>query len=128
MIKRRSFGMYLLLTIITCGIYGIIFMYNYNEDVNILCEGVDKPNMNYLLVILLTIVTCGIYYYIWLCKIGNRINQQGFNWGINIKESGSTLVLWNILGSLLCGLGPIIAQYMMINNFNILADAYNSRN
>lgn len=127
MIKKRSFGLYLLLTFITFGIYGIIFMYKYNEDVNVICEGVDKPNKNYIVVILLTLVTCGIYYYVWIYKIGNRLNQQGFNWGINMTESGTTLVLWSTLGSLLCGVGPLVAQYMMVKNFNIIAEAYNNK-
>lgn len=34
----RSFWTVLLLSIITCGIYGIVFWYNYTEDVNVVCR------------------------------------------------------------------------------------------
>ncbi|NKF07676.1 DUF4234 domain-containing protein [Clostridium gasigenes] len=127
MIKNRSFWSYILLTIITFGIYGIIFMYNYTEDLNKTCEGTGKPSKNYLIVILLSIITCGIYYYVWLYKQANRINQQGFSYSINIPETGSTILLWNILGSLLCGVGPLVGQYLMIKNFNLLAEEYNRK-
>ena len=64
--KQRSFVVYLLLNIVTCGIYGIYFWYVFTENLNQICaEKVpnDKPSMNYILVLLLSIVTCGIFYY-----------------------------------------------------------------
>lgn len=127
MIKQRSFITYLLLSIITLGIYSIIFMYGYTKDLNRVCDGVGKPSPNYIVVILLTIITCGIYYYVWLYQIGNRINQKGYEYGVNIQETGSTIVLWNLLGSLLCGIGRLVGQYLLIKNMNLLAEQYNAK-
>ena len=50
--KQRSFVVYLLLNIVTCGIYGIYFWYVFTENLNQICaEKVpnDKPSMNFLL-------------------------------------------------------------------------------
>ena len=47
--KQRSFVVYLLLNIVTCGIYGIYFWYVFTENLNQICaEKVpnDKPSMN----------------------------------------------------------------------------------
>ena len=72
MIQRRSFLTYILLSIITCGIYSIFFWYSYSDDMNKVCNGDGKETQNYLIVFLLSLVTCGIYYYIWVYGVGNR--------------------------------------------------------
>ncbi|MGL5869999.1 DUF4234 domain-containing protein [Clostridium chrysemydis] len=125
MIKQRNFWILILLNLVTCGIYGIVFMYQYTQDLNRVCKNTGKESINYLLVILLSIITCGIYYYVWIFQQGNRMQETGFKNHLNIQENGSILVLWNILGSFLCGIGPFVAMYIMVKNMNILADAYN---
>ena len=46
MIRQRDFWIYLLLSIVTCGIYGIYFWYKYTEDVNTVCYGDGQETMN----------------------------------------------------------------------------------
>jgi hypothetical protein len=48
MIQRRSLLTLILLSIITCGIYGIIFWYNYSDDMNKVCNGDGKLTQNYI--------------------------------------------------------------------------------
>ena len=43
------------------------------------------------------------------------------------QENGTTVLLWQIIGVLLCGLGPIFAMNIIINNTNAMATAYNIR-
>ncbi|RGZ01516.1 DUF4234 domain-containing protein [Clostridium sp. AM58-1XD] len=124
--KKRNFWMMLLLTIITCGIYGIYWWYCFVEDMNALCEGRsnEKPSPNYIIVILLSFVTCGIYSLIWMYKQGNRMADAAETYGIRTNFNGTTLLLWFVVGQLLCGFGPLIGQYMWIDLFNQMADAY----
>jgi hypothetical protein len=125
MIQRRSLLTLILLSIITCGIYGIIFWYNYSDDMNKVCNGDGKLTQNYIIVILLSIVTCGIYPFIWYYGIGNRLQENAPRYGLNFSENGTTVILWMIFGGLLCGIGTLYAMYILIRNMNDMADRYN---
>lgn len=126
MIQQRSFLTFILLTILTCGIYSLIFFYKYTEDINTICRGDGHESPNYILVMLLSIVTCGIYSYIWYYIQGNRLQAVAHRYGIEMQENGTTVLLWMFLGSLLCGIGPYVSFYILIKNINIVAEAYNS--
>ncbi|MFQ9511115.1 MAG: DUF4234 domain-containing protein [Lachnospiraceae bacterium] len=123
--EDRSLVILILLSIITCGIYGIIFWYQYTEDINRACEGDGMDSPNYIVVILLSFITCGIYQFYWYYKQANRLQAKLLNQGIGCQESGTTILMWLLLGSLLCGLGTFVAQYFMIRNMNLLAHDYN---
>ncbi len=125
MIKQRSYITMVLLTLITCGIYGIVFWYNYTDDLNTVCNGDGKQTRNFLITILLSIITCGIYYWIWVYGVGNRLSTNAPRYGSRFTEDGTTVLLWMIIGSLLCGFGTLYAQYILVKNMNVLAEQYN---
>ena len=127
MISQRNFVVMILLSIITCGIYGIIFWYIYSDDMNTIGNGDGKVTQNFIIVILLSIITCGIYYWFWLYNLGNRLSENAPRYGTNFTENGTTILLWMIFGSLICGIGSFVAQYILVKNMNILADQYNQR-
>ena len=62
---NRSFWVYLLLSIVTCGLYSIYFWYVYVEDLNTIFYGDGEDSPNYIIVLLLSWVTCGIYGVYW---------------------------------------------------------------
>lgn len=125
----RSFLLLLLLTPITCGIYGIVFFWQMFKDLNAVCRVKEEDNSqnspNYLIFILLSFVTCGTYTFFWLYKQGNRIQRVGEAYGERIDENGTTLLLWSLLGSLVCGIGAFVGEYLLIKNINKLCRAYN---
>jgi hypothetical protein len=125
MIKQRNFLTFVLLSIVTCGIYGIIFWYSFADDMNTICNGDGKQTQNYIIVILLSIVTCGIYGWIWYYGIGNRLQENAPRYGTNLNENGTTVLLWMIFGAFLCGIGYFYAEYILVKNINVLADRYN---
>jgi hypothetical protein len=125
MIKRRSLLTLILLSFITFGIYGIIFWYSYAEDMNRICQGDGKETKNFIIVILLSIITCGIYTYIWYYGIGNRLSENAPRYNTSFQENGTTVLLWMIIGSALCGIGSLIAMHILIKNMNELGDRYN---
>lgn len=125
MIKRRSLLTLILLSIITCGIYGIIFWYNYADDMNKVCNGDGKQTQNYIIVILLSFITCGIYPIIWFYGLGNRLQENAPRYGLSFNENGTTVIMWMIFGSLICGIGSFFALHILIKNMNEIADRYN---
>lgn len=125
--QDRNFIVVILLSIITCGLYGIYYWYKFTEDLNTLGRGDGQDSPNYIIVLILSSITCGIYGFYWYYKQGNRMQAIGQRNGIQINESGTTLLLWILVGTLLCGLGPLIACYMMTKNMNILCTAYNTQ-
>ncbi|WP_394903430.1 DUF4234 domain-containing protein [Clostridium butyricum] len=124
MIKQRNFWMFLLLSIITFGIYSLFFWYQFTEDLNLMCKDDTKPLPNFFIVIILSIITCGIYTFFWYYNLGDKIQRAGNSRGILIPESGSSILLWMLFGSFLCGIGQLIGLYLIIKNFNLLAENY----
>lgn len=127
MIKQRSLLKFILLGIITLGIYDIVFLYGWTKDNNRLCEGVGKDSPNYIVVLLLSMITFGIYGLYWYFKMGDRLQQAAPKYGLSLQHGGTTVLLWMVIGSLLCGIGPFIAMYYLIDNQNQLATVYNAR-
>lgn len=127
MIQRREFWIVLLLSIVTCGIYYYVYLYQMTRDLNTMA-GNDDKHVDPALAVVLSLVTCGIYSYWWYYQMGNRMQNMGRANNITVEESGTTYLLWILLGSLICGIGPLIGMYLFIKNFNNLAFAYNSSN
>lgn len=126
--EDRSLGKYILLSICTCGFYGLYYIYTMAQDSNTLCEGDGKKTPGLLGFILLAIVTCGIYALYWEYSLGNRLSENAPRYGMDFQENGTTVLLWNILGSLLFGIGHFVAINILIKNMNALAHQYNQAN
>ncbi len=128
---QRSFWKYFLLTAITCGIYGIIFMWTMINDMNVACGEVEdsdsEKSPNFIVLFLLSTVTCGIYMWFWWYKQGNRLKHCGEIYGARVDETGGTYLLWLIFGSVVCGIGPLYAMHLLIKNVNTVCRGYNDR-
>lgn len=125
--QDRNIFVFIILNIITCGIYGLYTIYSLANDVNKACEGDGQTTSGLLVFILLSIVTCGIYSFYWYYALANRIAANAPRYGMNFQENGTSVLLWMLLGSLLCGIGYWIAYHIIFKNMNILAAAYNNR-
>ena len=122
--EDRSLLIYMLLSVVTCGIYGLIFMWSFTNDLNDVSSAKDPDGWrspNFIIVILLIIVTCGIYSWYWLYKVGNTIQRSGDDYGVRVDESGTTLILW----CLLLGVGGLISYHLMFKNMNKICRKYN---
>lgn len=125
--SNRGLLKYILFSIITCGIYSYYFLYKLAQDVNIICDGDGQNTAGLLKFILLSFITCGIYSWFWYYNIGNRLASNGFKYGLNIYENGTTILMWQIFGVILCGIGPFVAMHILIKNTNALAMEYNKK-
>lgn len=120
----RSLLIFILLNIVTCGIYSLFFIHSLAKDVNIVCAGDGRKTQGLLMLILLSIVTCGIYTYIWYYSLGNRLSANAPRYGLTFPENGTSVLLWMLFGILLCGIGPFIAMNIIIKNTNYLTQSY----
>lgn len=121
----RSLLMYIVLSIITCGIYSWYFIYSLARDVNVMCRDDGQKTGGLLAFILLSIITCGFYALYWEYSLGNRLASNAPRYGLNFQENGTTVLLWYLVGMFLCGIGPYVAMHILIKNSNALGVAYN---
>ena len=121
----RSLLMYIVLSLITCGIYAWYFIYSLARDVNIMCREDGQKTGGLLAFILLSIITCGFYSLYWMYCLGNRLAANAPRYGMNFQENGTTVLLWYLVGAFLCGIGPYVAMHILIKNANALGVAYN---
>lgn len=117
--KKRSIGKYIFLSIITLGIYSIVFWYKWTEDVNTLCADDDDDSANYLLVVILSLFTCGIYTFVWNYKMVERLYQKAPDYGVQLKHGGFYAMIWRLFL-------PIVSSVYKISSINKLVDAYNA--
>ena len=106
-IQKREIVTAIILSIVTCGIYGIYWMICINNDVKTVSGDDSLPTGGML--ILLTIVTCGIYGIYWIYKVGKDMATAQTKCGLPAKDNS---VLYLVLE--LFGLG--IVNYILIQN------------
>ena len=119
MIEKRSLGKYILLTIVTLGIYNIFFWNKWTEDVNKLCDGDDKESANYLLVFILDWCSLGINTLAWNCQMGERLFQKAADYGVEFKHGGMFFMLTRFI--------PFVSASYKISYVNKLAEIYNAQ-
>ena len=103
----KSIGVCIILSIITCGIYGLYWLYCMAEDLNRIS---GKNDTSGGLVVLLSIITCGIYGWFWLYQAGDKINQGKMQRGV--PADSSLGILYLVLGIF----GFSIISYALIQN------------
>lgn len=113
MIKQRNIVVQVLLSIITCGIYGIYWMITLTDDA---AAKAGDSEFSGGKAVLFTIITCGIYGFYWYYKMGKTLATAGSNSGVPIDDNS---VLYLILG--IFGLG-IVNYCIMQSDLNKMAD------
>lgn len=106
-IKERNLVVAIILSIITCGLYGLYWQVKINNEA---LELAGEKGPSGIVVILLTLITCGIYGYFWYYKMGVCVDKM------KTGESGNTGILYIILGFLGLGIVNIALVQDAINN------------
>lgn len=67
MIQKRSIGMCIVLSIITCGIYALYWFVVLTDDTNRMLDDAQNETSGGM-ALLFTIITCNIYGLYWMYK------------------------------------------------------------
>lgn len=112
---KRSIGLSIVLSIITCGIYGIYWFITLTNESNF-ASGHVQDGTSGGVAFLLTLITCGIYGYYWAYKMGEKINQAKVM--RNMPADSSSSIIYLVLQ--IFGLG-IVGYALMQNELNKMA-------
>lgn len=88
-IEKRNLVLWLLLTILTCGLASIVFYFLVYGDINKIDN--SGRGKSPLLLMLLTIITCGIYGFYYAYVSGNIIDSQ-----TNEENTGLIALILNL--------------------------------
>ncbi|MBR6826106.1 MAG: DUF4234 domain-containing protein [Oscillospiraceae bacterium] len=92
----RSIVTCVILSIVTCGIYALVWLYQLADDMVLVTRDPNAPNGGKVL--LLSIVTCGIYQLIWLYQQGEAIDRIKTNMGRPSSNTGIIYLVLSIFG------------------------------
>ena len=119
-ITERNIAISIILTIVTCGIYGIFWFISLTDEIRNASEDSSMPSGG--VAFLLTLVTCGIYGYYWAYRMGKGLAAAHKVHGSEVVSDNS--VLYIILQ--IFGLG-IVNYAIMQNDLNGLAHSQSSK-
>lgn len=105
-ITKREIVLCIVLSIITCGIYGLVWFVLMTNESNSL---VEEKTASGGLALLYTILTCGIYSIYWNYKMGKKMYEAGLKNNKNIDDN-------SILYLVLSLFGFSIVNYCLIQN------------
>lgn len=94
-VKERNIAVCIILTIVTCGIYGLIWFISLTDDVR-LVSGDDRLSGGKA--VLLTLVTCGIYSIYWAYQMGKALNQASVKSGKTASDNSVLYLILQIIG------------------------------
>ena len=96
-VKEKSIALSVVLSFVTCGLYGLYWLYSIAKDLNDLSASQhQEKGPDPFLVVILSIVTCGIYliYYMW--KAGKMVSSLTKN-GQHLSDDSIILMVLAIL-------------------------------
>lgn len=112
-VKTRSIGLCIVLTIVTCGIYGFIWMAFLTDDVNFMLNERDTSGG---MCVLYSVITCGIYTFYWAYKMGEKVARIKAKRAEINGQNGYYDSSTPILNLVLCFVGLGIIVYALTQN------------
>lgn len=105
-IKEKNIAVCILLSIVTCGIYGIVWFVTMTDDMR---YASGDQTLSGGMAFLLTLVTCGIYGYYWAYKMGKASAMAKANRGLPAEDNSVLYLVLQIFGL-------AIVNYCLIQN------------
>ena len=123
---NRGMIKFILLNIITFGIYSLIFFSNISTDINTIASRYDgKKTMHFcLLFFIIAPITLGIGAIVWYHRVCARIGAELNRRGLGYSFGAGTLWGWLVLGSLIF-VGPFVFLHKLCKAMNLLSENYN---
>ena len=122
---NRGLLKYVLLSLITFGIYGIVVKTHISMEIDTVAAPRDhKSTLNYLLVVLiLGPITLGIYTLIWNHQLSNRIGDELKARNLGYEFDAGTFWGWGFFGSLIL-IGPFVFVHKLLKSMNLINESY----
>ena len=93
---ERNIVTSIILTIVTCGIYGIYWFIVLTDDVK--KDADDQEFSSVALAFVLTLVTCGIYGLYWAYKMGQLTAKAQEKHGLPVTDNSVLYLILDIFG------------------------------
>lgn len=123
----RSIIPYILLGIITLGIYELWFLHHMIKDVNEICREDGNKTPGLLVLILLSLVTFGLYALFWWYRVADMLDRASRRVGVSVEITGSKMLICMLLGSFVCGIVSFVGLHWLFESVNLLAVDYNTK-
>lgn len=115
-IQSRNIATCIILSIITCGLYGIYWFISMVNDIN---EASENGGPSGAVVFLLSLVTCSIYRWYYMYKAGRDITTAQKMRGIDTdSNSGIVYLILSVVGL------DIVSWALIQNELNKLAEEF----
>ncbi|MDD6798107.1 MAG: DUF4234 domain-containing protein [Clostridia bacterium] len=111
MIKEKNVVLAIVLSIVTCGIYGLYWFVTITDETNQLT---NSQLASGVMALVLTIVTCGIYGFYWAYKLGEKVDMLKQQRG---EAPSSSPVLFLILQIFGLGIINYVLAQLELNKF-----------
>lgn len=118
---------YILLSLITFGIYPLVVMSAVSSDINITASRYDgKKTMHFcLMTFVVAPITLGIYGIVWYHQLSARVGAELQRRGIDYSFGAGSFWGWNVLGALI-GIGPFVYIHKLFKAINLINEHYNT--
>lgn len=110
-VEERNIVMCIILSLVTCGIYGLYWFVCLTEDTN---AAANEEGTSGVMALVFTLITCGIYGLYWAYKCGEKLDKAKTDRGMSASNGGVLYLILYIFGG-------IIAYALIQNELNKLA-------
>lgn len=112
--KQRNIALCIVLSVITCGIYGIYWFICVTDDVN---QVSDRYTTSGAMAFVLSLITCGIYGIYWAYKMGECLDTARAEHG---EPTGSLAIIFLILNIFGLSIITLALAQNELNKYDIL--------
>jgi hypothetical protein len=95
-VQERNIVLAIVLSIITCGIYGIYWFIVLTDDAN--AANGDTNDTSGIMAFVFSLITCGIYGLYWYYKMGKKMFDAGQKHGVAISDNSLIYILLGVFG------------------------------
>ena len=113
LLEKRDIALTIILSIVTCGIYGLYWFVKMTDEANRI-SGEDGTSGG--MALLFGILTCGIYYFYWNYKMGQKLVTAGKTHGKNIEDNSVLYLVLSLFGL------SIVSYALIQNDLNKFAE------
>ena len=124
---NRNMWKLVILTILTLGIYSIIFFIPFSFDLDKVAPKRDRSKtLNYVFAYVLSLFTFALVLDIWHYQVAARVEEGLERRKIDYQFTRTDFWLWLVVGSYFL-VGPFIYYHKLCRAMNLLCADYNER-